>query len=55
MLIFVAAGALGGTEISLGDAQLPGVLPRLSARSWRRLIKPTIKITGFNQEAQEAR
>jgi len=42
------------------DLQLPGVLPRLSAGSWREAlgsvgIRPTIKVTVFDLNVLEAR
>ena len=68
MKVVVVLGSQGGTQMCLGrdlggdDPRLPGDLPRHegSAGSWREAfgsvgIKPTVKVTAFNLNAQEAR
>ena len=60
MKVVVVLGSHGGTEITLDDPQLPGGFARLAARSWREAlgsmgVNPTVKVTAFNQDAQDAR
>ncbi len=60
MTVAVVLGAVGGTGISLDDPQLPGVLTRLAGGSSIEVlgsmdVKGRVKVTAFNQEAQEAR
>ena len=60
MKVVVVLGSPGGKQMCLDDPRLPGVLPRLPEGSWREAlgsmgVNPTVKVTAFNQEAQDAR
>ena len=56
MKVLVVLGSLGGKQMCLGsdlvgdDPRLPGVLPRLSARSWRRRSGQSVSSGGTRSQ-----